>query len=251
MDDLWRLRLRRDGFLLPDAGSQTGGAPAFLGLVVSTGANLGVGKFMLVNPVDVTGAEVESGAAGLTVDTSVTVLVDAIGPAAPATGDYVVCRHVNFRWVADKQTVGGGGGGTVGFTVCCPSNAVPTTVTLSFTFGSPGSIATYNHQCINTTLTYMTTLPAYAAGGVNRYFSPTFVDDFGSTDFYSIACNSAGGIELGFANGTAIPSFCCFLGQTKVCSPFLLDGIVGGTSCFGDNSGSILGNRAGDNITVS
>ena len=71
-----------------------------------------VGKFLLVNPVEVLGAEVEGGAPAYSVGMAV-VPVYLAGPWVPMVGDLLVCRFVDFRWVADRQ-----GRGTMGPGAC-------------------------------------------------------------------------------------------------------------------------------------
>jgi hypothetical protein len=105
MDDLRRLRIANDAFRPPAAAIVSGGSPAFVGQV--TTASPAVGKFLKVNPVVLTGAESEGGAGTQTVDTTTTVVVLALGPAAPVTGDFVVCRFVDYRWVTEQTTPGG------------------------------------------------------------------------------------------------------------------------------------------------
>jgi hypothetical protein len=260
-DDFDRLRARRGDARPVDPGLAGRGSPSFVGKVTTTGGSLGVGKFFKVNPVVLTGAETEGGAATATVDTSTTILVYAVGPTAPATNDLVVCRYVRYRWVADNQSgVVVGGGPSPGFGTCCPSNPVPATASISFTFRSGTNAATYSSQTINTTLTFMTTTPAYASGLANRYFSPTFVDDLGQTLYYSIGC-SIGiiSLNLGFVASGFLQS-CCTIPLLS-CSPFLVSGTPNGPgggagSCFSDSgnpmgTGFVFGGDPADTITIS
>lgn len=149
MDDFIRLRLaldaprRRRPLVL--AGS------SFVGKVASTGADLGVGKFAIVHPVVVTGAETEGTTGTATVDTSVEVPVYMAGPDAPATDDLLDCHFADHRWVASKVT------GLVTYPpapegVFCIGLCRPTTgpMTISLTWNSPISTVT------NDTLTYQT-----------------------------------------------------------------------------------------------
>lgn len=254
MDDLWRLRLRRDAYRTPDPGRGRAGCPSFVGKVISTGTNLGVGKFMVVNPVDLTGAETESGAGTATADTSKQVLVYALGPTAPATGDLVVCRQVNHRWVADKQTVGGGGTATVGFEICCPSSPLPSTINLTFTFGSGTNSATYSDAWQSTSLTYYPhgSFPSYHPDPFNsfsaRYISPLLTDGLGQSIYYSISCATATGL-FAFARGFpgfGTPTTCADM-LPQSCSPLLLHGFSTGSNFC--SSG--FGTHTGDDMTAS
>ncbi len=110
MTDLERLRLRRAGFTTPDPDVSSLGSPAFVGKVASAAANIAVGKFLLVNPTDVLGTELEGGTGTFT-SASVTVPAYLIGPGKPATGDYLVTRFVDHRWVVEYTGGSGGGGG--------------------------------------------------------------------------------------------------------------------------------------------
>ena len=107
-DDLWRLRIARDAFRRPGSLLASSGSPAFVGKV--TTASPMVGHFAAVTPTTVLGGEVAGGAATLTAKPG-SVMVYLLGPAAPATGDYLVCRHVDHRWVAERMTGGSGTGG--------------------------------------------------------------------------------------------------------------------------------------------
>jgi hypothetical protein len=62
-----------------------------------------VGTFMMVNPVSVFGAEAEGGAAVTSADTTVEVPVYLVGPGVPRAGDRLVCRFVDYRWVAERH----------------------------------------------------------------------------------------------------------------------------------------------------
>lgn len=97
--DLRRGRVRRDGrrevFRLPGPG----GSPAFVGKVVT--ASPAVGRYLLVNPVTVTGDETVGSLGAYSVDTSTTVPVYLVGTVAPSTGHNLICRFVDYRWVAE------------------------------------------------------------------------------------------------------------------------------------------------------
>ena len=53
-----------------------------------------------------------------------------VGPGLPATGDYLVCRFVDNRWVAER-TGGGGSGGATGNLPTCFCTAIPATLAMT------------------------------------------------------------------------------------------------------------------------
>lgn len=120
-DDLYRLRIDRSNSRPIDRGTTSSASPAFVGKVTSTGTNLGAGKFARVTPQMLLGDEVEAGA-GTKADQPGSQLVYILGPSAPATDDLLVCRFVDYRWVAERMTGGGSGGG-----ICdgCPLTTDP------------------------------------------------------------------------------------------------------------------------------
>ena len=67
-------------------------------------ASPAVGKFLMMNPVSVLGAESEGAAGVITVNSSVKVPVYLVGPGVPQTGDLLVCRFVDYRWVTQRRT---------------------------------------------------------------------------------------------------------------------------------------------------
>lgn len=95
-----RLRLRAAGTLPPRF--PTPGSAVMVGQVVT--AAPAVGKFLRVNPVNVTGPEAEGGTGVTAAVTAVSVPVYLVGPGVPKTGDLLVCRFVDYRWVAERST---------------------------------------------------------------------------------------------------------------------------------------------------
>lgn len=121
MADLDRDRFRRL-FGRPDQTLKSAlGTPAMLGTVISTAANIAVGSFLIVQPTAALGAGVEGGSGSITVD-SETVPVLLLGPHLAATGDLLVCRFVNYRWVAERASPAGGPTHTI---PGCPCTAIP------------------------------------------------------------------------------------------------------------------------------
>jgi hypothetical protein len=88
-----------------------------------------VGQYYSVHAVDVWGKEAEGSAASLSVDTSRAFLVDVIGPKPAVAGDYLICRFVGHRWVADRM---GGKGQSVSISIPgCPCSQSPATITMT------------------------------------------------------------------------------------------------------------------------
>jgi len=134
MDDLELARILRDARDRSRPSPARSGSRAFMGRVTTTSP--AVGKFMNVQPQSVLGAEVEGGAAIVTDLGSTPTPVYLLGPGVPATGDQVVARWSDWRWVARKRS----GGGSIH---CFGSNYVPTVLTLSCSCGTPATL-TYN-----------------------------------------------------------------------------------------------------------
>lgn len=89
-----RLAVRPDTAVRPSSGSA-----AFVGTVTTTAA---AGNYMAVTPLSVTGTESEGGTPVLTAGSG-SVLVYNIGPATPTVGENLVCRMVDYRWVAERR----------------------------------------------------------------------------------------------------------------------------------------------------
>ncbi len=122
-------RLRRAQLRLDWSGGAGGSdaLPSLLGRVVTTEASIKVGGFCKVIPSVVLGVEQE-GSAGIFADSATvsssgtnpsTVFVYLLGSFVPMPGDYLICRFVDHRWVA--ETTGGGkshGGGGISLPSC-------------------------------------------------------------------------------------------------------------------------------------
>jgi hypothetical protein len=244
MDDIERLLIRREAFA-PDPPDRSGlGSAAFVGQVTSSGANLAVGKFLLVTPVDVTGAESEGGAATFTA-LSGSVPAYVLGPRVPANGDRILCRRVGHRWVVESGRSAGTGGGPGNIPGCtCQGTPGAVSVTVQYPLGQ--TAADYGHSFQDSTLRwYYPDPPPYpvAAGAPPWYFSEsTWVDDNGLTCTYALVCSGSlyklahsatsplspgwptletpGGPDGGYQNftiGATSPTF-----GTNTCSPFNL-----------------------------
>lgn len=104
-DDWERLRYRLDA--AEDAASRkpdrdSSGSAAFVGQVTTLAP--AVGKFLMVRPIVIFGAETEGGAGTFSVPGTPTRAVYLVGPDTAMTGDYLVCRRVQQRWVAERMT---------------------------------------------------------------------------------------------------------------------------------------------------
>ena len=84
-------------------GTSPAGQPSFVGRVVADAHQpTASGYYYLVNPVSVVGSEAEGGSPALLPDTTTTALVCVIGTRAPSSGDDLICRFVENRWVAER-----------------------------------------------------------------------------------------------------------------------------------------------------
>ena len=139
---------------------------------------IAVGKFLLVNPSDVLGAEIEGGA-GTFADHAATVPVYLIGPGTPRTGDYLVCRFVDHRWVTEV----GGGTSSGASGVLLPSCFCLVPSTIQMTSADPRCNYKMFQSC---TLTYGPPPPAMVAFGykTNVFTSGTFTDPLTDSDFF-------------------------------------------------------------------
>jgi hypothetical protein len=130
MDDLELariLRAARDRSAPPPAST---GSRAFMGRVTTT--TPAVGKFMNVIPQAVIGTETEGGSATITDLGSTPTPVYLVGPGVPATGDQVIARWSDWRWVARKRGTGGSGPPTITIPGCS-CTAIPATLSMTST----------------------------------------------------------------------------------------------------------------------
>jgi hypothetical protein len=220
--DLSRERLRRGDARAGWAPQAAPGSAAMVGQV-TTAAPV-VGKYILVHPVRVLGTESE-GASGVTaVDTSVSVPVYLIGPGAPSTGELLVCRFVDYRWVTTRK----GTTSTTHADANCVCNPMPNNCTLT-NHGTSGGFLW------NATINYIST-PAVlvaagtASAGTALWSTTSFFDNNGFEFYYNVTCDpSSHFVVLGkvyttvahdnFYGGTAawrwLPGF-----NGNTCSPF-------------------------------
>jgi hypothetical protein len=166
------------------------GSPAFVGQVVADGKEpTSTGRYFRVAPVLVLGSEAEGGQPNLSVSQTLSTLVCVVGTTPPLPGDYLVCRFVGSRWVAERfGASGGGGAGNTTTIVGCLCSAIPTTLTLS----SSGPCVAGDFQ--NCTIQWTPTPAAFANLGLggNCFLSTTdLVDPSSGRQFrYTLGCSS-------------------------------------------------------------
>ena len=107
----------------PIAGGS--GTACFIGQVVTPSALIAVGKFLEVNPTTVLGGEAEGAPGAFSSDPSLKVYVYLIGPHLATPGDFLVCRFIDFRWVAERMSAATGDGFTI---FGCPCAKIPGTI---------------------------------------------------------------------------------------------------------------------------
>jgi hypothetical protein len=137
------------------------------------------GAYFSVHPVDVAGTEGEGSPGTLLVDTSRSLLVYVIGSKAPAAGDYLVCRFVGHRWVAERFAKTPPGVLIPG----CPCASVPRTLQMSV------SNPNLNNRIFQpATLQYYSPVPpqfsALALGSFAFLSTTSFTDDLSTSPFW-------------------------------------------------------------------
>ncbi len=153
--------------------------PAFVGCVFADpSVPTSTGRYFAVHPTTILGAEGESNPGALSVDPTRTVLVYVIGSQAPVAGDYLICRFIGSRWIAERMakpqaqliTIPG-----------CPCTTIPGTLNMAVTHPDAN-----NGLFQPTTLVYGPTPPEYVplALGDNCYLSPGSFTDSSTTDSF-------------------------------------------------------------------
>jgi len=179
-DDFTRLRLSQGRLTGSVDLPEGGGTPAFVGQVTSGGSMLGVGKFFLVQPVSILGGESEAGVGAISSNPSASIPVYLLGPGVPATGDYLICRFVDHRWVAEKT---GGTGGPSNL-ITLPSCFCPVPRTLRMTSADPNCNYRMFQSC---TLQYGLPPAIFASLNITgpTFLSTTlFLDPISNASFY-------------------------------------------------------------------
>ena len=185
MDDIYaRLRSRQERRRGPgDSPRAPSQSPAFVGQVFAARAvPASTGCFYSVHPVTVLGAEGESNPGSLSADATSSVLVYVMGGRPPVAGDYLICRFVGNRWVADPFAQVGGGIVIAG----CACTAIPNVLHMSSS--NPSS---NNGIFQNCTLQYGATPSQYTGLpiGAQGYLSTgSFLDQFNNSFRYYFYC---------------------------------------------------------------
>ena len=234
MDDFLRLRVRDEAKADHGLGVRADDPPSFLGQVASVGSKIGVGKFLIVNPVAVLGPDVEGGVGTFSVDAATAVPVYLLGPTAPARGDYLICRFVQHRWVTDRPGAAPAANPVIGI-AGCTCQGTPASLSLTAIYGQDEDAHTYGNSYQSGPLAYYTSAPPYmpqAAFPGAAYYSPaTWTDDYGALDYFRITCYSTQyTLAIGQFNGTnwqsPSPIYTWQIGgrpgQVNTCNPFLL-----------------------------
>jgi hypothetical protein len=195
MRDLYaplRPRFDRDALELSrrPVGLGPEGQPAFVGRI-SEDSNqpTTTGRYYLVNPVSVLGEEAEGTTANLIVDPTTTALVCVLGTQAPSTGDNLICRFVENRWVAERDGHAGGPPPPPFATIpTCYCDAIPVTLTMS----SSGPCVSGDFQ--DCTLQWVPTPSQFntLSLGVNCFLSTQdFTDPISGLQFrYTMGCSN-------------------------------------------------------------
>jgi hypothetical protein len=142
------------------------------------------GVYVSVRPVAVAGVEAEAAPGVLAVDTTRSFLTYVTGSKPPLAGDYLICRFVGNRWVADRMGKASSGG------IVIPGCACPSSpATLHVAVSRPDATSLTLQPC---TLFWGPTpaglLPL--AVGANSYLSSTSFTDTSTGDqfWYHFNC---------------------------------------------------------------
>lgn len=103
MSDIRRERERRLAVSPQRPHQIAHGDSAFVGQILTAQSAIAAGKFILVTPNDVSGAETEGGPGTLTPTGGAPQPVLLLR-GTPKTGDYLICEWADFRWVTEVKT---------------------------------------------------------------------------------------------------------------------------------------------------
>jgi hypothetical protein len=177
------------------------------------------GVYYSVHPVSVAGSEAEGGPGDFIADSSRSFLVYLVGSTPAIAGDYLLCRFIGNRWVAERMHHAGSSKISL---LGCPCQ-VPSTLNMSVANPSMNF-----HIFQSATIQWMAVPPALAALqlGPFAFLSTTqFSDDLSTDQFrYQLFCSG------GFFSVTRV------FEQSQFGSPFReayryrwLPGLFGGT----------------------
>ena len=182
--DFERLRAGRPEFTTPGPSPLHDALPSFLGRVVTVQSIIKSGRFVKVAPAILLGKEGEGGSgtfsdAGTGINAP-SLLVYLLGSFVPTTGDYLVCRFVDHRWVAETT----GGKVTPGTGILLPSCFCMVPPTLQMVSSYPDC----NYKMFQTcTIQYGPPPPAMVAQNfTSNVFTSTssFVDPITKSSFF-------------------------------------------------------------------
>jgi hypothetical protein len=111
------------------------GPTVLIGHVTTPRSSITVGCFLMVNPVTVLGTEGEGAIPTFSIDTSTKIPVYLVGPAKAQQGDNLICRRVDYRFVAERQSTKGS---ILTTTPGCPCASGPQTIFMTATGSGAG-----------------------------------------------------------------------------------------------------------------
>jgi len=148
-------------------------------------------RYVLTNPVSISGNETEGTASTLIVDTGRSVPVLVIG-STPVVGDILPADLIDGRWIAEKRPGGTGGGIVIGIPGCfCQGTPFELNLTVSY---SPGfTAADYGNAYQDCVLNYYSVgplpyQPLEFFPGPGYYSTTAWVDDYGFLDYFKLQC---------------------------------------------------------------
>lgn len=215
------------------------GTAVMVGRVVTPSTAIAVGKFLTVTPLSVLGAEVEGGAGATTVDSSAAIAVYLVGPQPAQQGDLLVCRFVDFRWVADR----GGSTVVVGHNLTgCPCPVIPDTFSMHVKSQPPSRTESFAFPATFQRMTRPAVLATYRTAPVGWYSTQVYQSSdhyykyyysFGcSQGLYFVTCLMTPDSPVGYPGEFLIMNWLVGLPGNS-CSPFLLsNGNSGSNSTF-------------------
>lgn len=182
--DFDRLRAERLEYEPPRFDGGQDALPTFLGRVTSIQTSIKTGQFCKVVPATVLGPEREGGAGSFsdpgTAAGAASVLVCLVGSFVPRTGDHVICRFVDHRWVTETS----GGSIAHGTGIVLPSCFCAVPASLQMVSAAPQCNYRMFQSC---SIQYGPPPPAMVALNFSSNVftsSATFVDPITSSAFF-------------------------------------------------------------------
>lgn len=204
------------------------GAGTMVGRVVTPSAAIAVGRFLMVNPVTVLGEEREGAPGVAVVDSSAAVPVYLVGPHLAQQGEYLACRFINYRWVADR---GGSTPAVSHFLTGCPCARLPDTFSMHVQSQPTNKTTSYVFPAAFQWMTKPAELAIYRTDAVGYYSTRTFFSSdqlykfrytFGcSQGLYYVTCLMTPDSPLGYPGALFIINWLVGL-PGNTCTPFAL-----------------------------